>query len=352
MNFYDDVLAIMVLTTVFALAGGINTTLGISFALGGLFAALILREYYSDLMLKLTDRENELVLLTGIFTLIGSVWLTESFGLTALTGTYIAGLLLVETELGFRVRERFDAVKDFFTALSFIAIGYLLTVPSPKYILASVGILAFALLVRPLLAVQLLKLEGYDLRTAFMASLSYSQISEIIVFAALLKIPLTGVEPFDTLAIVFAAGTIFTHAIEEKEEEIFNRLFSDYELESEKSSLPEVLEDHVIIAGYDHQTQGLEELVDGTVVVADYDFEKIEEAEEAGVPHLLADLDSGAAWEKLNVGKASVIVSAIDDQELLDEIGSLETDAEKVLVSKDSGDVKDELRELLRKALE
>ncbi|EHK00968.1 hypothetical protein HRED_10322, partial [Candidatus Haloredivivus sp. G17] len=83
--------------------------------------------------MKITGGENELVLLSGIATLISIVWITESTGVSALAGIYAAGLMLVNTELGFRVRERFTAVKDFFTALSFISIGYLLTLPGMRY---------------------------------------------------------------------------------------------------------------------------------------------------------------------------------------------------------------------------
>ncbi|EHK01365.1 hypothetical protein HRED_08668 [Candidatus Haloredivivus sp. G17] len=50
------------------------------------------------------------MLLSGIATLISIVWITESTGVSALAGIYAAGLMLVNTELGFRVRERFTAV--------------------------------------------------------------------------------------------------------------------------------------------------------------------------------------------------------------------------------------------------
>ncbi|EHK00821.1 hypothetical protein HRED_10946 [Candidatus Haloredivivus sp. G17] len=75
-----------------------------------ILSALVLRDYFSRIIMKITGGENELVLLSGIATLISIVWITESTGVSALAGIYAAGLMLVNTELGFRVRERFTAV--------------------------------------------------------------------------------------------------------------------------------------------------------------------------------------------------------------------------------------------------
>jgi len=86
-------------------------------------------------------------------------------------------------------------------------------------------------------------------------------------------------------------------------------------------------------------------------VVVDYDLENIEEAEHQGIPHLLADLNSDRTWEKLNVEKASVIVTAIEDEKLLEKIKGLDTDAEKVLAKEDSEQIHEELREMLSRAL-
>ncbi|EHK01939.1 hypothetical protein HRED_06270, partial [Candidatus Haloredivivus sp. G17] len=43
--------------------------------------------------MKITGGENELVLLSGIATLISIVWITESTGVSALAGIYAAGLM-------------------------------------------------------------------------------------------------------------------------------------------------------------------------------------------------------------------------------------------------------------------
>lgn len=350
-DFFDDLFGIVVLTLILAYVGGIAPFTGLMVSLGLILSTVVLREYFSSLIMRVTGGENELVLLSGIATLISLVWVTESTGVSALAGIYAAGLLMIDTELGFRVRERFTAVKDFFTALSFISIGYLLTLPGLRYLAAATGLVIFASFIRPLLSTQVLRLQGYDLRTSFMASVQSSQISEIVVVGSLLIAPLTQSPVFETVAIGFAVTTLIAHLIEDREQYIFDKLFSEYELDSEKSFVPNDIEDHVILAGYDWKTKGLEKIVDKDVIVADYSLERVQDAEERGLPHLLADLHSDEAWEKLEVEKASVIVSAVDDNELIDKIEGLDVDAEKILLSSGSEEFEDELREMLAEAL-
>ena len=350
-DFYDDLFGIVVLTLILASVGGIVPFTGLMVSMALILSALLMREYFSSLILKITGGENELVLLSGIATLISLVWITESTGVSALAGIYAAGLLLVNTELGFRVRERFTAVKDFFTALSFISIGYLLTLPGLRYVGAVTGLVLFASFIRPLFMTQVLRLQGYDLRTSFMASVQSAQISEIVVVGSLLLAPLTQSPVFETVAIGFTITTLIAHLVEDREQYIFDRIFSDYELDSEKSFVPNDIDNHVILAGYDWKTKNLEKLVDKDVIVADYSLERVQDADEKGLPHVLADLHSDEAWEKLRVEKASVIVSAINDPELINKIEGLDVDAEKILLTSDSEEVRDELREMLAEAL-
>jgi CPA2 family monovalent cation:H+ antiporter-2 len=350
-DFYDDLFGIVVLTLILASVGEIVPFTGLLVSLVLILSALVLRDYFSRITMKITGGENELVLLSGIATLISIIWITESTGVSALAGIYAAGLILVNTELGFRVRERFTAVKDFFTALSFISIGYLLTLPGLRYVGAVTGLVLFASFIRPLFMTQVLRLQGYDLRTSFMAGVQSAQISEIVVVGSLLLAPLTQSPVFEIVAIGFTITTLIAHLVEDREQYIFDRIFSDYELDSEKSFVPNDIENHVILAGYDWKTKDLEKLVDKDVIVADYSLERVQDADEKGLPHVLADLHCDEAWEKLRVEKASVIVSAINDPELINKIEGLDVEAEKILLTSDSEEVRDELREMLAEAL-
>lgn len=350
-SFYDDLFGIIVLTLIMSSSNGFNhfRALVISFVL--ILTVLLVRKGFSDLVMKVTGGENELVLLSGITTLIALVWVSEHAGISTLAGVYAAGLILVNTELGFRVRERFSAIKDFFTALSFVSVGYLLTVPGARYLAASAGLVLFASVLRPLFSTQMLRLQGYDLRTSFLGSIQSAQISELVVIAAILVSSYARAPLFEAVAIAFAATAVISHLVEDREKLIFDKLFSGYELDSEKTNIPKELEGHVILAGYDWKTKGLEDMVDRDVLVADYSLERIEDAESENLPHILADLHSDETWEQVKADEASVIVSAIDEKSIIDKIKALDVDAEKILVEPGSKEVREQLRTILKEVL-
>lgn len=352
-NLFDTILGLVILSGLFSTDTSTHVVTGVVLCGAVVAAVLFLRNIVSQKLLQVTDSEDELILLSGIATFIVLVWFTEQIGISALTGIYSAGLLLADTELGFRVRERFSSVKDFFTALSFFSLGYLLTIPPPQYVGMGVALLLFASVVKPLLSTLSLRIQGYDLRTGFLASVQSAQIPEVTLIAAILFFPAASNPVIETVTFAFTGSILLSKVLEDKENQIFERVFSSYELDSEKSSLPDHLENQVILAGFDWKTQGLEDHVQGRdVVVVDYDVTNIGVAERRGLPHLLADLNSSNTWDALDVEQASLIVSAVGDEQVLDKIDGLEVDAQKITIREDSEEVKEELRRLLREALE
>lgn len=350
-NFYDDVLGIVVFTTIISTVTGLGFLHALLTSLTVIFSGLVLRKPFSNLMMKVTGGENELILLSGISTLISAIWLTQASGISALEGMYAAGLIMVNTELGFRVRERFSSVKDFFTALSFISIGYLLSVPTLTEVIAAFVIFIAVIVVRPVFSTVVLRLLGYDLRSSFMGSIQFAQISEIAVVAALILAPFTSSPVLEVVSLAFAASVTVAHLIQDHKRGIFKFIFSDYELDSEKSYIPEDLEDHVILAGYDWKTRGIEKITERTVLAVDYSLENIEEAENRDIPHLLADLNSDEAWAEAKVDEAAAVVSAVSDDEVLEKIKEMDTEAEKITARKDTEEVDEQLREMLKEAL-
>ncbi|PSH02234.1 MAG: hypothetical protein BRC26_01595 [Nanohaloarchaea archaeon QH_8_44_6] len=153
------------------------------------------------------------------------------------------------------------------------------------------------------------------------------------------------------MALAFTVSIMIAHLVEDNEQYLFEKLFSSYELDSEMTVIPRNLQDHVIIAGYDWKTRDLEQAIEKDILVIDYDIESIKEAARRDLPHLLADLKSEDVWKKASVDKASMIVSAINDQDLIEKIRDKEVDAEKILVEKDSEEVTERLREMLSDSL-
>ncbi|EHK01421.1 hypothetical protein HRED_08406 [Candidatus Haloredivivus sp. G17] len=61
-DFYDDLFGIVVLTLILASVGGIVPFTGLLVSLVLILSALVLRDYFSRIIMKITGGENELVL--------------------------------------------------------------------------------------------------------------------------------------------------------------------------------------------------------------------------------------------------------------------------------------------------
>jgi predicted Kef-type K+ transport protein len=350
-NFFTDLFAVVAFGGAISAFTGAGAVTGIMSSTALILAALLLRRPFGSVIMRVTDGESELLLLSGVMAFVCSAVASELLGVTALPGIYAAGILMVDTELGYRVRERFSSIKDFFTALAFFSIGFMFEVPPTRYLVAALAVGAVAVVLRPLLQILFTRIQGYDLRTGFMSSLQTSHVSEVALLSSLIAMPVAGDLVFNSVAFVFAVSVVFAELVEDNEQYLFERLFSSYELDPEKTDLPENPSGHVILAGYDEKTEGIEDMFDREVVVADFDLERIEEAEERGLYHLLADLESSEAWKTMNAREASLVVSGTGDGSVKNMVQEIEGPT-KVTVDPDSDSVEQRLRSMLGSSIE
>lgn len=360
LNLYQDIFAVLA-AVIFVITFSeaiplVNVFLVALFILGALISRIILNKVYLRYEL-----DNEIIMLLGMTTFVGSTLLAEQVGVTALTGILAAGLIFIDTELGFQVRERLSAIRDFFTALSFFAIGLLLTSLTSTALIVAGVLTAYVVVFRPLILIFTLSLQGYDLRTAYLAALGNNEISELTILTGLLLLDAMALEVFTVsqdifvgLALGFAATMISSHSLEINGFQILEKYFSSYEFEPKRKKLPVKLSDHVILAGFDDKTQGLVEVLEGRDVVAvDYSLERIEEAEELGIYHILGDLNSMKTWDYANYEEANLIISGTSESDVIKMIDDLDTFAKKVTVNSDFDkyEIDDKIREMLKEEI-
>lgn len=141
---------------------------------------LLAKHVLPRLMLMVVRSRSRELLLIGTLGIclaiaIGTAWL----GLSLSLGAFIAGLLLAESEYSLSVVEGVLPFKMIFTSLFFISIGMLLDVDFAFTHVASILLLAVALLLfKTLAALAAMLLLRYPLRTCLMAAMSISQIGE------------------------------------------------------------------------------------------------------------------------------------------------------------------------------
>ncbi len=352
-NLYQDIIAVAMIVALFSYisTGRIFASLVASLLI--ISTALIIRRPFSNYFLSLTN-EREVISLLGLSSFIGLTLLTENYGLTALTGVIAAGFLYTDTELGYIIRERIRPVKDFFAALSFFSVGMLVQLPDIEYLILTGLLIVFITVLRPLLTALTLYIQGYDVRTSYLAGFEMNEASEISLLAALIVSPFISESLLSATITVFAVTVFVSHISEKHDRAFFDRFLSTYEFDPEKDDIPHGIHGHTIIAGFDDKTQGITNVLDEeNTVVIDYDLDRIHEAEDKGLYHLLGDLYSSKTWEKANYRKADIIVSAVSDQTLIDKINELETEAEIITISEsDREDVDAALKQMIREKIE
>ncbi len=320
-------------------------SLSLAHGFGLLVAALLFRKYLLDYVARLTENSRELLMLVSITVLIGFLSLTEYLHISLAIGSFAAGLAVSKYPHNMEILDTTGSLKDFFSAIFFVSLGALLTIPSPRVLILSGVMLLLTVLVKPFAVITSLVALGQNKRTAYLTGFSIDQVSEfalIITIQAYLS-NLIGDAVFQSVIITATLSMMISSYTAKHGDRIYD-LLSSYDhiaafpqKVSESVSKHE-LEDHVIVVG--HDTQGkriIETLEDEEVdyLVIDNDPEKITDLEEKGEKYVFGDVMDDSTWEKADYRDADLIISTVPLEKTSRKILSLDTDADKILRSED-----------------
>ncbi len=124
-------------------------------------------------------RSRELFILTIIFIVSGTAWLTALAGLSLALGAFIAGLAISESEYSHQALSDIIPFREAFMSLFFISVGMLLD-PAilVKYPLLITSLVVTILLIKTLISTGAAMALGVPMRIAVIAALSLAQIGE------------------------------------------------------------------------------------------------------------------------------------------------------------------------------
>lgn len=183
--FQDIVIVPMILLT--PILAGVPSTSGDSsatFLLKGLgimlFVIISARWLMPALLFRIVKTRNrELFLLTIIFTVFGTAWLTSKAGLSLALGAFLAGLIISESEYSHQAVGNMMPFKDVFISFFFVSIGMLMDV---SFFLENIVILmvlvAVVICVKSMAAGLVTFILGYPLRTTIITGMSLAQVGE------------------------------------------------------------------------------------------------------------------------------------------------------------------------------
>lgn len=124
-------------------------------------------------------RVRELLLLTTLGLCMGLALLTASLGLSLSLGAFLAGLLLARSEYSMNVIAGVLPYRDVFMSLFFISVGMLLNVEYAwEHIIPLLLTTPLAIVLKALLILPAVLVQGYPLRTALLVALPLAQIGE------------------------------------------------------------------------------------------------------------------------------------------------------------------------------
>lgn len=261
-------------------------------------------------------------------------------------GGFLAGFALGNSSENFQIVAKVKAVRDFFITIFFVSLGMSLGFDNISRIWLPASILAvYVLIGNPIILMCILGFLGYRKRTSFLVGLTVSQISEFSMIVVFMGYKLNHVSN-DVVSVITVAGTITfvlsTYMILHGNS-LYKKLSPFLGIFERKHTHEQVLNienltDHIILVGANRMGETILEALlkmEHKVIVVDFDPDVIARLEEKKVNCLYGDISDIEIQEKINIGRARLIVSTVPDVEdnllLLEAISKLNKKATVVV---------------------
>ncbi len=334
MHMIQDIVGLLILGVIFA-SSIENAAFSLGITVGMMAFALVLREFAFDFIAEQADFSSELMMLSGLTALVGFISLTQFFEIPMAIGAFAAGLTAAKFPHNMELLDTMGSIKDFFSAVFFVALGALVTLPSLNILGLAALLVFFTSFVNPYASYKALRLQGYDARTSMLSSFPLDQISEITLIIAIQAsiLGLLSDGMFQAVLLAAVVSMMISSYTKKYEEELYQLLKPE-----KKAGKPLDLEDHVIIVG--HHIQGkriLEHLQQEGVKVAviDNDPEKVSEVREKNIPAIYGDIMDQKTWIEANYTEAKLVVSTVPSRKVSEKILSLERPDDKIVRASD-----------------
>ncbi len=245
----QDVLIILLIPVVTRLSVGFTAVaaglLGTAALVGVAFAA---QRWLSPAIVGLR-REEELMLLGALAVLFCFIGIAHWLAIPVAAGAFLAGVALSRFPLSGLLRGPLLPVVSFFTAIFFLALGGLLSMPDPRVLLHALVMALVVVLATPLLVTLVAERYGFAARPAVEAGLLLSQTSELSLVVGVHALLLGHISPatFSTLALVTVTTMVLTPFL--TRDRVVNLLLRFHPLPRGTISLAPGSDGHVVLLG-------------------------------------------------------------------------------------------------------
>lgn len=292
-------------------------------------AAFLASKYFLSRVFQGFAKSPELIIVTslGWCTIVAGA--AGMLGLSKEMGALIAGMAISAFPYSIFVCAKVLPLRDFFLILFFVSLGMKIPYPTAPVLAMSAGLGLFILATRFLSVYPILKLTGSGRRTAFIASMNLSQLSEFSLVIASIGLAhhhidkgLFGVLIY-TMALTAIASSymiLYSHSIHVRFDAVLRRLGVADEKASAEDGPAEEKSFPIVILGFHRGAQGFIDaaLADDPamlekILVIDFNMETLKSIRAAGVRGMYGDISNLDTLEHANIHGARVILSTIPD---------------------------------------
>ena len=272
-------------------------------------------------------RSRELFLLTVLVLCLGAALATQIFGLSAVFGAFLLGLVLHETRFAHQALAEITPLRDIFATLFFVSLGMLL---NPTFVFNNWSLVLVMVLViasiKQLVIFGIVQLFGFSSRIAYLASAGLFNIGELGFIVALGGFQMGIVsEQFYSLIV---ASAIITMLLTPPSVSLASWLYPKLAWgpassvsptkRPQTAFTPEPSEEpsRVVLAGYGRIGQSIAQgLQDAGIpyIIIDIDPERIAEARSSGRPRIYGDASNPHVLSHAGLIKARMLVVTFPD---------------------------------------
>ncbi|MBZ0252022.1 MAG: cation:proton antiporter, partial [Candidatus Methylomirabilis sp.] len=272
-------------------------------------------------------RDSELFLLAVVFLGLAVAWITSAAGLSLALGAFLAGLILSESEYGYRALGSLLPFRDVFMSFFFVSIGMLLDVRFVMERPLEIGLLAAGVLaLKAMVAGHASLILGLPLRTSLMVGVALCQIGEFsfILSGMGLDQGLIGEDIFQTIlgvSILTMIASPFLYALGARLADRIDRLplperWKIGSLAARPTSTSNALGDHLVIVGFGLNGRNVARVAQAAgipYVIVEANPDTVRDERAKGTPIQYGDVTQEAVLAHAGVSRARVCVIAISD---------------------------------------
>ncbi|MBI4445509.1 MAG: cation:proton antiporter [Acidobacteria bacterium] len=295
----------------------------VAIIVGVLFAA---RYFFPRLLHQITlTQSRELFVITCILMFLGTAWLTSRAGLSLALGSFLAGLILSESEYSHQIFAEIRPLRDSLNSLFFISVGMLV---NPSFVWPNLwmlaGLIVLLVVSKGALSAGAVLASGFPLQTALLAGLPLAQIGEFS-FVLLNEATELGMVPADWYQIILSCA-IITMILSPALMSLSRRLLSMSMVSRVAGSLAvrsghgqepsEIIRDHVLICGFGASGRNIARVLKENAIpylILELNPQLVRESRSNNEPILYGDCTEPLILEHVGVRYARAMVLAVSD---------------------------------------